>query len=294
MRSILPTPATFAAVAIACAGVATPALAQDGPDDDAPARSAEGTVFDGDWVQVGIGAGFAPDYDGSDDYEVFPLPIIQGSLGGIDINPRAAGFALDFIPDSADSKVNFGFGPAVRLRTSRTGDIEDPVVAAAGELDTAVEVGPSASIGVSGVLNPYDSLSANVDVRWDVAGAHEGMVINPGITYFTPVSRGAGISLSLSAEHGDEAFNEYYYSVTPAQATASGLPVYDAGSGFNKLSANLLVGVDLDGDLANGGLALFAIGGYSRMIGDAEKSPFVALRGDADQFLIGGGIGYTF
>ena len=150
MRSILPTPATFAAVAFACAGVATPALAQDGPDDDAPARSAEGTVFDGDWVQVGIGAGFAPDYDGSDDYEVFPLPIIQGSLGGIDINPRAAGFALDFIPDSADSKVNFGFGPAVRLRTSRTGDIEDPVVAAAGELDTAVEVGPSASIGVSG------------------------------------------------------------------------------------------------------------------------------------------------
>ena len=101
---------------------------------------------------------------------------------------------------------------------------------------------------MSGVLNPYDSLSANVDVRWDVAGAHEGMVINPGITYFTPVSRGAGISLSLSAEHGDEAFNEYYYSVTPAQATASGLPVYDAGSGFNKLSANLLVGVDLDGD----------------------------------------------
>ena len=294
MRSILPTPATFAAVAFACAGVATPALAQDGPDDDAPARSAEGTVFDGDWVQVGIGAGFAPDYDGSDDYEVFPLPIIQGSLGGIDINPRAAGFALDFIPDSADSKVNFGFGPAVRLRTSRTGDIEDPVVAAAGELDTAVEVGPSASIGVSGVLNPYDSLSANVDVRWDVAGAHEGMVINPGITYFTPVSRGAGISLSLSAEHGDEAFNEYYYSVTPAQATASGLPVYDAGSGFNKLSANLLVGYDLDGDITNGGLALFAIGGYSRMIGDAKDSPFVALRGDADQFLIGGGIGYTF
>ena len=294
MRSLLPTPATFAAVAFACAGVAAPALAQDGPDDDTAASPSEGTVFDGDWVQVGIGAGFGADYDGSDDYEVFPLPIIQGSLAGVDINPRAAGFALDFIPDSADSKVNLGFGPTVRLRTSRTGDIEDPVVAAAGELDTAVEVGPSASVGLSGVLNPYDSLSANVDVRWDVAGAHEGMVINPGITYFTPVSRGAGVSLSISAEHGDEAFNEYYYSVTPAQATASGLPLYDAGSGFNKVSANLLVGVDLDGDITNGGLALFAIGGYSRMIGDAQDSPFVALRGDADQFLVGGGIGYTF
>ena len=197
--------------------------------------------------------------------------------------------------------MSFAFGPTVRLRTSRTGDIKDPVVAAAGKLDTAVEVGGSAGISVSGVLNPYDSLGATVDVRWDVAGAHEGRTISPSISYFTPVSRAAAVSLSVSAEHADENFNSYYFSVTPAQALASGLPVYDADAGFNKWGAapvghegRIRRVTDLDGDLTNGGLGLFAIGGYSRMIGDAADSPFVADRGSADQWMIGAGIGYTF
>ncbi|WP_370177858.1 MipA/OmpV family protein [Alteriqipengyuania sp.] len=39
---------------------------------------------------------------------------------------------------------------------------------------------------------------------------------------------------------------------------------------------------------------MFAVGGYSRMIGDAADSPFVAQRGSADQWLAGAGLGYTF
>ena len=273
MRRIAP-----ALAAIALCATASPAYAQSETDTDveaeAPARPmTEGTVFDGDWVMIGVGAGYVPEYDG--------------------IEPRAAGAALDLVPDG-DGRVSFAFGPTVRLRTSRTGDIKDPVVAAAGKLDTAVEVGGSAGISVSGVLNPYDSLGATVDVRWDVAGAHEGRTISPSISYFTPVSRAAAVSLSVSAEHADENFNSYYFSVTPAQALASGLPVYDADAGFNKWGVNLLGGYDLDGDLTNGGLGLFAIGGYSRMIGDAADSPFVADRGSADQWMIGAGIGYTF
>lgn len=284
-----------AAAALAVCVGATPVFAQtSGADPDAyPEGTEDGTVFDGDWIQIGVGAGYAPDYDGSDDYEAFPLPLIQGSLGGIGIQPRPAGVALDLVPDG-DGNVAFTLGPVLRVRTGRTGDIEDPVVAAAGKLDTAIEVGPTAGVSVSGVLNPYDSLSFNVDARWDIAGAHDGRTISPGISYFTPVSRGAAVSLGLSAEHADDDFNDYYFSVTPTQALASGLPTYNAGGGFNKLGATLLGGFDLDGDLANGGLAIFAIGGYSRMIGDAADSPFVALRGSRDQWLVGAGVGYTF
>ena len=289
MRRIAPAIAVLALCA-----TTSPALAQSDESNDAyPDDMEEGTVFDGDWVQVGVGIAYAADYDGSDDYKVFPLPLVRGSIGGIGIQPRAAGVALDLVPDGGGD-VSFTFGPALRLRTSRTGDIKDPVVAAAGELDTAVEVGPTAGVSYSGLLNPYDSITLNVDAKWDVAGAHEGMTISPGVTYFTPLSRGAAVSLSLSAEHGDGDFADYYYSVTPAQSLASGLPVYDAGGGFNKVGANLLGGFDLDGDLTNGGLAIFAIAGYSRMVGDAKDSPFVALRGSADQWLVGAGVGYTF
>lgn len=289
MRRFVP-----ALAATALATMAVPAMAQDTSDaDPVPEDMAQGTVFDGDWVQVGIGVAYGPDYDGSDDYEAFPLPLIQGSVGGIDILPRPAGVALDLVPDG-DGKVDFTLGPVVRIRSGRTGDIEDPVVAAAGELDTAIEVGPTAGVSVSGVLNPFDSVGFSVDARWDIAGAHEGRTISPSISYFTPVSRGAAVSLALSAEHADGKFNDYYFSVTPAQALASGLPVYDADAGFNKLGATLIGAVDLDGDITNGGLALFMIGGYSRMIGDAADSPFVAQRGSADQWLAGAGLGYTF
>ena len=289
MRLILPVLA-----ASAIAAIPMPALAQTGPEPDTlPEPVEEGSALDGDWIQLGVGVAYSADYDGSDDYKAFPLPLIQGSLGGIGIQPRPAGVALDFVQDG-EGPVSFSAGPVVRVRTSRTGDIKDPVVAAAGELDTAIEVGPSVGVSYSGLLNPYDSISAGLDVRWDIAGAHDGRTISPSITYFTPVSRGAAVNLSLSAEHADEQFNSYYFSVTPAQALASGLPTYNAGAGFNKLGATLISGIDLDGDLTNGGLAIFAIGGYSRIIGDAADSPFVAQRGSADQWMIGAGLGYTF
>ncbi len=276
--------------AAACVFLAIPAQAQDSQSEDLMA----GSIYDGDYLSVGVGVGYGPSYDGSDDYVAFPAPLVQGSLGGIGISPRGAGLALDFIPD-ADEGISFDGGIAARVRANRARQIKDPVVYAAGKLDIAVEVGPTVGISIPKVLHGYDSLSFTVDTRWDVAGAHDGMVIEPSITYFTPLSLGMAASLTLSAEYGDGSFRDYYYSVSPAQSLASGLPLYQAnGGGFNKAGATLFFGYDLDGDLRNGGWALVGIGGYSRMLGDAKASPYVALRGSPDQFFTAFGVGYTF
>ena len=61
-----------------------------------------------------------------------------------------------------------------------------------------------------------------------------------------------------------------------------------------RLAATVLAGLDFDGDLTNGGLAAFAIGGYSRMLGDAKRTPLTSIRGDADQWTIGAGLAFTF
>jgi len=284
--------ATFLAAGGALAAlIACPALAQEG--DGAPPPSAEGTVYDGDWVTVGAGAVYSPSYDGSDDYVLFPIPMVMGQIGPVSIAPRAGGVAFDFIEDP-DEGVAFDLGVVVGLNSNRANRIEDPVVEAAGELDRAVEIGPSAGISIPGVLNPYDSLSFNLDARWDVAGAHEGMAMSPGVSYFTPLSRGMAGALALSAEYGDDDYADYYYSVTPAQSAASGLPLYRADGGFTKAGATALLAFDLDGDLANGGFALFGVGGYSRMLGDAKRTPYTSLRGDADQWFAALGLGYTF
>ncbi|WP_374408171.1 MipA/OmpV family protein [Pelagerythrobacter sp.] len=293
-RAFLVAGGAFAAL------VAYPAMAQEERDAPPPPPPADApTVYDGDWISVGAGVGYGPSYEGSDDYVLFPAPLVMGQIGPVGISPRAGGVALDFIP-SADGEVDFDFGVAARLRSNRASQIEDAVVEAAGELDRAVEVGPTAGVSFPGVLNPYDSLSFTTDVKWDVAGAHKGMTISPGVAYFTPLSRGMAAALSVSAEYGDDDYADYYYSVTPAQSAASAtagegaLPLYQADGGFNKVGATLLLAYDLDGDLTNGGLSLVGIGGYSSMLGDAKRTPYTSVRGDADQWFAGLGIGYTF
>ncbi len=275
--------------------LATPAHAQ--PDNgDAAEIDMDNTVYAGDYLSIGVGAAVNPSYAGSNDYVISPLPIVQASIGGIDINPRGGGIGVDFIADP-DNGPGFDLGVAARLRSDRATQVEDEVVLSLGELDRAIEVGPTAGVSFPAVLNPYDSLTVTTDVMWDINGAHEGMVVVPSVTYFTPLSRGMAASLSVNSEYADSDFHDYYFRVTPAQSVATGgvLPAFDPdGGGFTKVGATLLLGIDLNGDLTDGGLGLVAIAGYSRMLGDAKDTPFTSVRGSADQFLGAVGLGYTF
>ena len=271
-------------------GLSSPLLAQDDP---APV-SGEPSVFDGDYLTAGIGVAAGPSYEGSDNYTISPLPVVLGSIGGIDFQPRGPGIAFDFIPDQKDAKIDFILGPVVRARFDRQNSIKDPVVRSLGKLDFAVEVGPFAGVQVNRVLNPYDSLTAQVDLRWDVAGAHDGMVIYPSLTYFTPLSRGVATSLSVSAEHVDDDYADYYFSISPTGSAASGLPIFTATGGWKNVGITSLTAIDLDGDITNGGFSLIFLGSYSRILGDAKRSPVTAIRGSANQFFGAIGVGYTF
>lgn len=251
-------------------------------------------LFDGDHLTVGGGAIYEPSYDGSDDYVVSPIPIVRGRVRGIEISPRQGGVALDVIPDASDAGIGFSLGPVATISRNRAARIEDPVVRAAGKLDTAVELGASGGVTAYRLLNPYDSLTLSADVKWDLAGAHKGMTWTPSVSYVTPVSKAVMVTLLASARHVDDDYAGYYYSVTPAQSAASGLPEFQAGGGWDSVTAGLLVGWDLSGDLRDGGLALFSLASYSRMLNDAKDTPYTALRGDADQWVAGGGVAYTF
>lgn len=279
---------TFSMLAgLTAALVSIPAAAQGAPD---------ASNMDADRLTVGVGAVYMPSYRGSDDYSVSPVPVVLGQIGGIGVNPRAGGVALDFIPDNRDSGIGFSLGPVATYSANRARGIRDDVVRASGKLDEAIELGVTAGVTGYKLLNPYDSLTLSADVRWDVAGAYKGMVWTPSLTYLTPVSRGAIVSLNVSARHADDDFAQYYYSVTPEQSVRTGgiLPVYDADSGFDSVNFGLLGAVDLDGNLLNGGFQIIGIAAYSKMLNDAKDTPFTSLRGDADQWIGGLGLAYTF
>lgn len=256
--------------------------------DDAP-----DSVHDDTWLSVGIAGAVLPSYEGSDDVKVTPVPLVQGKIGPVRINPRPAGIALDFVPKT-DEGLQFSGGINMRYRGNRTGGVGDEVVARARQLDSALEIGPTFGVSMPGLINPYDSLTVNFDTRWDVLGAHNGFAFEPAATYFTPLSRGAAASLTVGAKIVDDDFADYYFSVDAADAAATGLPVFEAEGGLKNLNSTLLIGFDLGGDFNDGGAAVFVAGGYARFFGDAADTPFTSIRGSADQFVGAVGIGYTF
>ena len=287
---------TFAAtIALAGTIVTTPLYAQATDAESAKADAPERGVFAGDWLTVGVGGGYGPSYDGSDDYVLFPAPIAQGSIGGIDFGARGPGLYVDLIADSnSDSRIKFLAGPLVRVRLERNSKIKDPVVRALGKEDVAVEVGATAGVSFSKVLNPFDTLTISGDIQWDVAKAHRGRLITPTISYSTPLSPAIFTNLSLSAVRVDGDYADTYFSIDAAGSAASGLPVFDADGGWKSYGATLLGGYDLSGDVRDGGWGTFGLISYSRLTGDAKRSPVTSIRGDADQWFFAAGISYTF
>jgi len=255
-------------------------------------------VFDNNWVTLGVGVGLVPSYAGSDDYVAFPLPLIVGRLGGIGLNPNGPGITLNLLSQRTipgqPGGTTFQFGPAFRIRNDRNARISDDVVEAAGKLDVAAEVGANAGVSFPRVLNRFDSLTLSTQVRWDILGAHNGMLIEPNIGYTTPLGRAWVMNLQAGLQFVDDDFADYYFSVSPDQATASGLPQFRADGGLNSAGTTAIVNYDLSGNSLDGGFSIYAVLGYSRLFGDAQDTPYTSIRGRADQFLGGVGVGYTF
>ena len=272
---------------------AVPAIAQEAPPLQSSTVQPEKSAFSGDFVIVGAGPVVVPSYEGADELRVLPAGAVAGRIGGIEITPRAAGIALDLIPDS-DAKVGLTLGPVLGYRTNRTGKVADPAVAALGKLKGVVEAGVVGGLAFKGVLNPHDSLSVSVDLRWDISGQHSGLIVSPGISYLTPVSRAQVIGVALGANFIDRRYADYNFSVTPAGSAASGLPVYAARGGLKDWNIGAFTARDLDGNLLDGGFALAVGVMYSRLYGSAAESPLTRLRGKRAQWIYGAGLAYVF
>jgi outer membrane scaffolding protein for murein synthesis (MipA/OmpV family) len=252
------------------------------------------SVFDGDFLVVGVGAVSMPSYEGSNSRSIMPAGGVFGRLAGVGISPRSAGVALDFIPEAKGQRISFNLGPVVRYRGNRSRGIKDPVIERLGKLDAVIEGGVAAGVTLLGVLNSYDRVSVGADVRWDVSGKGGGRVIAPGMTYFTPVSKGQVIGARVGAEFVDSKYANYNYAIDAVGSAASGLPQYRGHGGFKEWNVAAFTAVDLSGNFLDGGFALGVGAQYTRLQGSAAETPITAIRGKRGQLFVGAGVSYTF
>jgi len=278
------------ACAAACLLAAQSAYAQRG---DAPLPDPQETGADR--VTIGVGAAYGPDYEGSDDYRFIPGLIIQGQAGGISFVTRGLGLYVDLVPKFADRSISFEAGPILGIRLSRTGSVDDPIVNLLPDRKTGIEVGGFAGASIGGLTNPYDKLSLRFDAVTDINGAYSGLVYGPTITYATPLSRRTYVSASASLDFASGDFASTYFGVSPTESLlVPSLPAYDPDGGLKDWKLGLLVAHALGKDDLLDGWQLFGTVSYKKLVGDFADSPLVADRGEAGQWFVATGVGYSF
>lgn len=278
--------------ALLAAVFATPAVAQD---EAPPPEQAEVAKEARARLTIAAGGVWLPDYEGSDENRWSPLPAANGTVAGMSFTVLGNRASLDLIPDVADKTWNLQLGPVAVINLNRTNRdaIADPRVAALGEIDTAVEVGGYAGIGKTGILHDFDSLSVSLSYRHDVTKIHRTGIFTPSVTYTTPLSTKALVSLFASAEIVEDRYARIYFGVTPAGSVLSGLPVFTPQGGQKDITFGGMFTHSLTGNLTKG-LALVAGGTYKKLVGDFADSPLVAIAGSRHQWTAGAGLALTF
>lgn len=234
-----------------------------------------------DWnIVVGAGAIYAPDYEGSKDYDVLPFPYV--SVGYKDIvYLRGPEIGVNIIRIKPAEDMKISFGPVARFRRDRT-EKRNRALIGLGKVDTSIEVGGSARLDIGRAW-------VELSVAKDVAGGHDGVVgIATGGVDFD-LSDDLSLSLSGTTSWADNKYMRSYFGVTPAQASRSGLPVFSAGKGVKDAGANIGLHYRLTDHWM-----IAATGGYTRLLNDAKDAPLVRLRGSPDQWQGGIFVAYRF
>jgi outer membrane protein len=225
-------------------------------------------------VTVGAGGQIYPKFPGADSYGINPLPIFGLRRQGTPMPFQAQDDGFGFGILGHDSAVNFG--PALNLQGKRE---EDDVGAPVGDVGFTFEAG--------GFLEVFPT--RNIRLRGELRqgiGGHEGLVGDLSADFIVRDDDSYIFSIGPRARWGDSDFQNAYFGV-PVAIPASGLPAYQAGSGFYAVGAMAGLTYKLG---RNWGMHGYA--GYDRLIRDAADSPIVQAFGSRDQF--SGGVGLFF
>jgi MipA family protein len=232
---------------------------------------------------LALGAGAAPDYEGSEDYRFVPLwhlraQNLYGPTTYVDLfGPR---LTSNLVPHP-----NLRLGPMLQYIPKR-GSVDNDRV------DDLENVDPALMLGVIGgwdfLAEPDRALGVFVEARADVANGH-GWLVTPALRGRQALTERVSLSGSLSTTWASEDYMSDYFGVDAADASRSGLDQEDADAGVKDVA---LVGALTYQITARVHVGIVAR--YARLVGDAADSPIVDDEGSADQLFGGVLVGARF
>ncbi len=264
--------------ALALSAMATAALAQEVPAPEATEPAAAGGLK----LTLGLGAGFAPDYEGSDHYVGVPLWNIQAqNLWGPTTYAQLVGPILRSNLLASD---HWRLGLAGRYIAKR-GSVDNNQVDDMRNVDPSLMLGPL--LGYDFIAEPGRVLGIEGQVVQDVANGNGALgTLRLHGAYALSSSWTLGGEVSTSYASSD--YMDAYFRVSPGDANRSGLRQFSADAGLE----NVYFGLSANYRFADS-WSLTGIGAYKLLLNDAADSP-VTKQGSDSQWLGGLLLNYHF
>ena len=238
---------------------------------------------------VGVGIGYLPDYQGSDDYMIGGAPFFKATLV-----PKTDYYARLLATDLQVNIINhpvFRFGPAINYRFGRNDDVEDDVVKHMKEIEGTIEAGAFVGIQLVDKDNPRNRFLSQIEFLGDVGGEYDGWNIGLTANYYFQVHKAVDLFVGAGIMYADDNYMETYFGVDQEDSdrTDNILPVYEADAGFlmAKANAGAVMHLSYQWHIAAGVQ-------YRPLLSDAADSPVVDDRGDSNQWVAGLGVAYSW
>lgn len=235
-----------------------------------------------DWeIRLGAGAMYKPDYEGSDDYEVSPLPMF--AVGYKDLifleGPKLGANLLNVEGPGPGDYLRAG--PLLNYRFGRDQGDND-ALRGLGDVDGSVEAGAFVEYGIRGFTVGATALQ-------DVSDGHGGLTVEFQGGYSHQFDEHWFVQAGVSATWADDDYVQSYFGINASQALRSGYRQYSPEAGFKDVGLSAALGYALTENWSVTGRV-----GYSRLLGDAADSPIVDQEGSANAYEAGVFVGYRF
>ena len=242
---------------------------------DVTAPQPQGAAIDG---IAGLALALIPDYEGSDDYRVVPVPgLIYNYWEDNKIILRGNQLFVDAIAGP-----EWDAGLHAIYRFGRDDDVDDSVVKLMEEVDDSFELGAFVGYTYFCEESRRNRWNTRFDFTQDVSDGHDGFQARLETTMWMGATDNIDVGLRGFVTYADSDYMSAFFDVSAADSAVTGLPTYGASSGLKDFQVGPIMLIKVTDNWYMGLVSM-----YKRLLNDAEDSPVVDIRGDADQFIAG-------
>ena len=220
---------------------------------------------------IGAGGSYEPEYEGSDEYKLSPVPVFVFTYGEwFEIDPSG-------VTITAFEHNGFALAGRVGYESGRDEDDSDRL-RGLGKIDLAATVGAKASYTWNN-LEIYAAIDQTID-------GSESLIGTFGAEYKAPVTERLILGAGVEAVVANDKHMQAYFGVTAAQSASSGLAEYKAEAGLKRIDVSASATYMLTENWLVRGEA-----GVGLLTGDAADSPIVEKEVQPSASLF---VGYKF